>query len=140
MAASTRAGYSKRSLVDKLGIKPGSRIALLQAPDDYATTLGTLPANVTVEETIDQPLAFVQFFTRERAELEAHFPRLKAALQYQGKLWISWPKRAAQVPTDLNENIVREIGLAHGLVDVKVAAIDATWSGLQFVYRVKDRR
>jgi hypothetical protein len=137
---SGRAGYSKRSLVDKLGIKAGCRLAILQAPAGYTALLGDLPADVVIDETMSQPLAFIHFFTASRADLETNFPRLKAALMQNGKLWISWPKRAAKVATDLDENIVREIGLANGLVDVKVAAMDATWSGLQFVYRLKDRR
>ena len=134
-----RAGYSARPLAAKLGIKPGQRIAILQPPPNYSTILGELPVNVEQVATLQPALDLIHFFTVSRAELEGIFPQLKQALALNGKLWISWPKRAAKVPTDLDENVVRQIGLDNGLVDVKVAAIDLVWSGLQFVYRLKDR-
>lgn len=133
------AGYSKRSLVEKLGIKPGANIIILHAPDEYDTTLGELPADVNVASALGSQLDFIQFFTKEREELAANFPALKQALMHDGQLWISWPKKSAKVPTDLDENIIRDIGLQNGLVDVKVIAVDEVWSGLKFVYRVKDR-
>ncbi len=114
-------------------------MAILNPPSDYPSTLGPLPKNATTVEKLRGPLDFIHLFTGSREELEAEFPRLKAALSPGGLLWISWPKGASKVKTDLNENVVREIGLANGLVDVKVAAIDATWSGLKFVYRLQDR-
>jgi hypothetical protein len=134
------AGYSKKSLVTKLGIKPGTRIHFAKPPPNYDRTLGELPAAVEIADKLDDSLDFVQFFTQERTELEAEFPVLKQAIAYDGSLWISWPKKASKVKTDLNENIVREVGLANGLVDVKVCAVDEIWSGLKFVYRVKDRK
>ncbi len=133
------AGYSGTPLIKKLGIKPGYKIIILNAPDNYAATLGPLPDDVTQPNTLDALLDFIHFFSKDRAELEAEFPNLKAALAYDGMLWISWPKKASKVPTDLNENIIRDIGLRNGLVDVKVAAIDTVWSGLKFVYRLEDR-
>jgi hypothetical protein len=133
------AGYSSRSLVDKLGIKDGCRIAILNAPAGYARTLGTLPARLRRARRLNGPLDFVQVFARERRELQRRFPGLGRALAPAGMLWVSWPKRAAGVATDLTEDVVRTIGLAHGLVDVKVAAVDAVWSGLKFVRRLKDR-
>ena len=133
------AGYSKRSLSQKLGLKPGFRLMILNPPPGYEATLGPLPAEVTVATELTGPLDFIHFFTKHQAELEAHFPSLKQALAKDGMLWISWPKKAAKVPPDLDENIIREIGLTHGLVDVKVAAVDQVWSGLKFVYRVRDR-
>lgn len=133
------AGYSGTPLVRKLGIKPGFVILVLNAPDNYAETLGSLPDRVTQSDTLTGRLDFIQLFTKERAELEMYFPDLKSALASNGMLWISWPKKASKVPTDLDENIIREIGLANGLVDVKVAAMDAVWSGLKFVFRVEDR-
>ncbi|MCB0155663.1 MAG: DUF3052 domain-containing protein [Anaerolineae bacterium] len=133
------AGYSKTPLMQKLGIKPGFRLIILNSPPGYAATLGPLPAEVTVAETLAGPLDFIHFFSQHRAELEANFPRLKQALALTGMLWISWPKKAAKVPTDVTDSVVREIGLANGLVDVKVAAVDEVWSGLKFMYRVKDR-
>jgi hypothetical protein len=134
------AGYSKRSLVAKLGMKAGSKVSFINPPDGYDETLGELPPDIAITESLKGPLDFVQCFVREKAALEAKFPVLKAALAYDGMLWISWPKKAAKVETDLNENIVREIGLANGLVDVKVCAVDETWSGLKFVYRSEDRK
>lgn len=134
------AGYSKRSLVQKLGIKPSTTIAILNPPPNYDETLGPLPDDIMVSESLADGLDFIHFFTKERAELEAQFPALKQALAFDGMLWISWPKAAAKVETDLTGNVVREIGLANGLVDVKVAAVDETWSGLKFVYRLEDRK
>jgi hypothetical protein len=133
------AGYSSRSLVDKLGIKEGWRIASLNAPAGYARTLGTLPAGLRRTARPRGPLDFVQFFTSERRALERRFPTLARALAPAGMLWVSWPKRASGVATDLTDDVVRTIGLAHGLVDVKVAAVDAVWSGLKFVRRSRDR-
>jgi hypothetical protein len=133
------AGYSSRSLVDKLGIRAGWRIAILNAPAGYARALGELPAELRRTPRPRGPLDFVQFFTRERRELERRFPTLERALAPAGILWVSWPKRSSGVATDLTEDVVRTIGLAHGLVDVKVAAVDAVWSGLKFVRRLRDR-
>lgn len=133
------AGYSKRSLVEKLGIKARGAIAILGAPQGYARTLGRLPAGVTRHATVAGPLDFVQFFTRDKRELQRAFRALERALSPAGMLWISWPKQASGVRTDLSEDVIRKIGLAHGLVDVKVAAIDDVWSGLKFVRRLKDR-
>jgi hypothetical protein len=133
------AGYSKRSLVQKLGIKPGTNIILFHAPDGYEQMLGELPPDVVVASSLGSAQDFIQFFTKEREELDAAFPALKQALAHDGALWISWPKGSSKLATDLNENIVREIGLREGLVDVKVIAVDDVWSGLKFVYRVKDR-
>ena len=112
---------------------------LINAPQDYPQTLGELPETAVVQKNLDTPLDFIHFFTTERSVLEARFPELKAAMKKNGLLWVSWPKKASKVPTDVDENIVRDIGLANGLVDVKVAAIDKIWSGLKFVYRVADR-
>jgi predicted CoA-binding protein len=134
------AGYSKTPLVKKLGIKEGFKISILNPPDDYETTLGELPAGVQIVDSLEKSLDFIQFFTREHTVLEHEFANLKNALAQDGSLWISWPKRASKIVTDLDENIIRDIGLAHGLVDVKVAAVDEAWSGLKFVYRVKDRK
>ena len=133
------AGYSGTPLVKKLGIKPGYTIAILNPPEDYHQTLGDLPEDVTYVNDLSQSLDFIHFFTKDRAELEAEFLNLKAALKPAGMLWISWPKKASKIATDLDENIIRNIGLTNGLVDVKVAAIDAVWSGLKFVYRLEDR-
>jgi hypothetical protein len=133
------AGYSNKPLVDKLGIKAGTRLLLLGAPAGYATTLGPLPKGVVQARTLAGAFDFIQFFTTRRADLERRFAALAKALEPAGMLWISWPKKAAGVPTDLTENVVREVALAGGLVDVKVCAVDDTWSGLKLVRRLKDR-
>jgi hypothetical protein len=135
------AGYSGTPLIKKLGLKPGQRACFLNAPEDFPKILGSLPMGIELIQRLPKTrsLDFIHYFTKERTKLEKSFPQLKAALNWDGILWISWPKGSSKVPTDLNENIVREIGLDAGLVDVKVAAIDETWSGLKFVYRVKDR-
>ena len=131
------AGYSKRPLVEKLGIRPGARVAIVGAPEGYESTLGPLPEGVV--PSLDPPLDFIHLFAVERAVLERGFSEMKPKLAAGGMLWASWPKKAAKVPTDLDENVVRRIGLDQGLVDVKVAAVDEVWSGLKFVYRLKDR-
>lgn len=138
MAAST-AGYSKTPLVEKLGIKEGQRLAILNESADYGKTLGRLPDGVVITTVLDGPLDFIQLFAVSAAELESEFQRLKLSLAPSGMLWVSWPKRASTADTDLTENVVREIGLRNGLVDVKVCAVDETWSGLKFVYRLADR-
>ena len=133
-------GYSGTPLVKKLGIKASTRIAILHMPDGYPQTLGSLPSAVTVHTTLEfPPYDFVHAFYEERVNLESEFNSLKLAIQKNGMIWISWYKKAAKIPTDLTENRVRDIGLAHGLVDVKVCAVDERWSGLKFVYRKHDR-
>ena len=133
------AGYSRRSLIDKLGIKPGTAIAILNAPKGYDRTLGKLPRHVRRSPSVAGLLDFIQFFTSEKRALEREFAKLARALTPAGMLWISWPKKTSGVATDLTEDVIRAVGLAHGLVDVKVAAVDGVWSGLKFVRRLKDR-
>lgn len=137
----TPAGYSGTPLPRKLGIKPGSRVAVLQAPADFGATLGELPDGVSVSGDVDAGagLDLVLFFTRSADELRARFADLSNAIHPAGMLWIAWPKRASRVVTDLTEDVVRSIALERGMVDVKVCAIDATWSGLKLVYRLADR-
>ncbi|MDR3576698.1 MAG: hypothetical protein P4L50_22775 [Anaerolineaceae bacterium] len=133
------AGYSKKPLVEKLGIKEGFQILISHPPVQYNLTLGTLPENVNDNPTSDTPLNFIQFFTKSLQDLSQEFPILKKRLRPDGMLWISWPKGSSSIKTDLNENLVRQIGLKNGLVDVKISAIDDDWSGLKFVYRIVDR-
>ena len=134
------AGYSATPLVKKLGIKPGYRIALLHSPAHYLELLGDLPDDVVIDHTIDGgEYDFVQAFYQWRADYESEFAALKAAIHSSGMIWISWYKKAAKMPTDITEDVVRDVALAGGLVDVKVAAIDAQWSGLKLVYRLRDR-
>jgi hypothetical protein len=125
--------------VQKLGIKPGAKIAILNAPRGYDRTLGKLPTPLARKALAAGPLDFIQFFTTAKRELEREFPALERALAPAGVLWVSWPKKSSGAPTDLTEDVIRAIGLAHRLVDVKVAAVDDVWSGLKFVRRLKDR-
>lgn len=135
------AGYSGTPLPKKLGIREESRVALLDAPDGFDATLGALQAGVTVQRDLrgDEPLDVVVLFARSRAELEGRLPAARDRIAKNGGLWIGWPKRASGVPTDLTEDVVRELGLAARLVDNKVCAIDETWSGLRLVWRKADR-
>lgn len=112
----------------------------LHAPPSYARILGELPPEAVLENRLRKNVAFIHYFTKDKGALARDFPKLKEALLRDGVLWISWPKAASKVPTDLNDQVVREIGLKNGLVDVKVAAIDEIWSGLKFVYPLKDRK
>jgi hypothetical protein len=129
------AGYSTTPLPKKLGIKEGAEVAILNAPEDFADTLGALPGGVTVRQRLRRPLDVIVFFTVRRADLEHRIERLRAALEPAGRLWIAWPKRASKVETDMTEDVVRDVALPLGLVDNKVAAIDETWSGLALVIR-----
>jgi len=133
------AGYSHRSLVDKLGIKHGASVLILEAPSGYAKTLGRLPKGVAVAKAPKPGLDFIHLFTTKRADLERRFGALQAALAPAGMLWVSWPKKASGVSTDVTEDVVRDVALAGGLVDVKVCAVDDTWSGLKLVRRLKNR-
>jgi hypothetical protein len=134
------AGSSAKPLAQKLGIKAGLAVVVIHPPRDYMRLLGRLPERVTVRERLDRGVDMIHAFVRTRADLAARFLSWKKALPHDGSLWISWPKRAAGVPTDMTEDVVRAVALAHGLVDVKVCAVDETWSGLKLVYRTKDRQ
>jgi hypothetical protein len=133
------AGYSGTLLPRKLGIKEGSLVALVGAPAGFDETLGELPPAVEIRRRARGPLDVIVFFTTRRAELARRFPTLARALAPAGGLWIAWPKKSFGVATDLVFLDVQEVGLAAGLVDNKVCAIDEVWSGVRFVIRLKDR-
>lgn len=133
------AGYSGTPLPKKLGIKEEHRVCFVNAPEAFGQILGELPERVEVRKVARGPLDVIVFFTKSRSEFERRFESLKRNLDQAGGLWIAWPKRASKVPTDMTEDVVREIGLPGGLVDNKVCAIDETWSGLRLVYRLRDR-
>lgn len=133
------AGYSGTPLAKKLGIKPSSRVSLVAAPADFVDLLEPIPDDVRIIDSARGRSDVLVFFATRRNELQRRFAKLANAITTDGGIWIAWPKRSANVATDLNENLIREIGLAAGLVDNKVCAIDETWSGLRFVYRVADR-
>ena len=138
-AAASAAGYSGTPLPRKLGIRPGARIALIAAPEGFATMLGALPDGVEVRSRLRGRFDVIVAFASGRAALLRRLDALTAALEPDGGLWLAWPKRSSGVATDLTETDVRALGLGTGLVDNKVCAIDQTWSGLRFVYRVADR-
>lgn len=129
------AGYSGTPLPRKLGIGPGIRLALLGAPDGIDETLGELPEGVRVARPGRGHADVLLFFTKERAALERRIATLERRIEPDGGLWVAWPKRASGVPTDMTEDVVREVALPRGLVDNKVCAIDETWSGLRLVVR-----
>ncbi len=134
------AGYSETPLLKKLGIKPDYRIILKNEPIAYLDWLSPLPKGVSViKKSSKDDIDFVHLFVLQRKTFEKEFLLFKKSLKRDGMMWISWPKKASKVPTDLDENSIREFGLANGLVDVKVCAVDEVWSGLKFVYRTKDR-
>ena len=133
-------GYSGTPLPKKLGIKEGASVVLVHAPDGAAALIAPLPDGVRLGRRIGANAdVVVAFFTR-RAALEREFDRLRRGIHDAGGLWIAWPKRASGVVTDITEDVVREIALAAGLVDNKVCAIDATWSGLRVVVRRENRK
>ena len=136
-AAST--DVSGTPLVRKLGINPDSRVGVIGGPAGFDVTLGELPRGVEIRSRARGPLDVIVAFFSTRRDLERRLPALKRALAPDGGLWIAWPKRASGVPTDVTDNAVRELGLAAGLVDNKVCAIDEIWSGLRLVYRLRDR-
>jgi hypothetical protein len=129
------AGYSGAPLPKKLGIKEGSVVALLEAPDDFEKTLGKLPPEVRLRRRAGGHCDLVLLFTKKMTHLERRFPVAVRAMAEGGSLWIAWPKQASGVATDLTQNKVRAYGLDRSLVDFKVCAIDNTWSGLRFARR-----
>ena len=136
----TMAGYSSTPLAKKLGIKEGSRIGLVNAPKNFRDELGELPDDVEFVKRLTNSLDIIVFFVFSERELATNFSRLAGKLKMNGMIWIAWPKKSSGVKTDISFELVQKIGLAAGLVDVKICAIDETWSGLKFVYRLKDRQ
>jgi hypothetical protein len=132
-------GYSGTPLPKKLGISAGFRVQLANVPAAVRAELREALADCKMVKQGDA-LDFVMMFTKSRAELTRDFARVAKLLAPAGMLWVSWPKKSSGVATDLDENVVREIGLAEGLVDVKVCAVTEIWSGLKFVRRLKDRK
>jgi len=132
------AGYSGTPLIKKLGIKSGFNVAFLNLPPNFSVEMD-LPPDVTLDPTGEEPLDFAMLFVKRERDLQKHFQQYAAKLKPTGMLWVSWPKKRSGVQTDLLFTNVQAIGLAAGLVDVKVCAVDDVWSGLKFVFRLKDR-
>ena len=135
------AGYSGTPLVKKLGFKSGFSVAFVNAPNESADELGELPEDTRlVSGKLTSPLDLIVLFVTSQKAMKSEFPKSAKKLASNGMLWVSWPKKSSGVVTDITENIIRDIGLAAGLVDVKVCAVNEVWSGLKFVYRLRDRK
>jgi len=129
------AGYSGTPLAKKLGIGTGSRVRTRNAPAGYATLVAPLPEGVEISPRLRRDVDICHLFTKSARELASELPSLKALVRENGCIWVSWPKRASGVPSDVTEDTVREVALPLGLVDIKVCAVDETWSGLKLVIR-----
>jgi hypothetical protein len=138
-SAAAVAGYSPSRLSRKLGLKPDSRVAVISPPDRYWDLVHPLPDGVMVAGPRAKRLDFAHVFVERRAELARALPKLLARIKPSGMIWVSWPKRASGVPTDMTEDVVRELALPLGLVDTKVCAVDEIWSALKLVIRVEHR-
>jgi hypothetical protein len=134
------AGYSKTPLGQKLGIKAGTKVVVLGAPLGYRKWLAPLPEGVSFHEKAIAGSAFVHLFVTERRILEKELKRLRKLLADAGTLWVSWPKKASGVATGITEDVIREVCLPLGFVDVKVCAVDETWSGLKLMVRRENRK
>ncbi len=132
-------GYSGTPLVRKLGIKEGFKVGIVNKPPNYNRLLSYLPEKVRESELGKRDLDFVQLFVTNRSECKKLILETNGKICKNGVIWVSWPKKASKIQSDLDENIIRDIALMEVLVDVKVIAIDKIWSGLKLVYRLKDR-
>ncbi len=132
-------GYSKTPLIKKLGIKAGYKARFINAPDYYLDILGPLPEDLTLLKSKRKLANFIHLFCKDIASFEKHFFKIKDEIEKDGMIWVSWYKKASKIPTDLNEDIIRNTALNLGLVDVKVCAVDEKWSGLKIVWRKENR-
>jgi hypothetical protein len=132
-------GYSGTPLATKLGIRPGARLYLHAAPENYAQLVAPLPPGVTTVQRIDAATDLMHLFATARAALETLLNRARRAMRDDATIWVSWPKKASRVATDISGDVVRELALPLGLVDIKVCAVDETWSGLKLVVRKSER-
>jgi hypothetical protein len=137
---SQMAGYSGTPLAQKLGIKPGATVAVINAPADYQQLLGKFASDVRFATRAGTDANFIHFFTKRRAELEKQLTRLRPKLADSGTLWVSWPKKSSGVTTDITEDVIRAIALPLGFVDTKVCAVDEIWSGLKLMIRRENRK
>ena len=133
------AGYSGTPLGKKLGIKPGFNIMLVNAPEHYFSLFTDLPADLIINDGASAPKDLIHFFTKQKDEYLNLLPELKQQIKPNGIIWVSWPKKASKVVTDITEDVIRNFALQSGLVDIKVCAVDEVWSGLKLVIPVADR-
>ena len=134
------AGYSGKSVVQKLGIKPGFRIFVDGAPDCYTEVVGEFPADVALAPRLTGSLDMVHMFTTRAAALRKRLPTCAAAIAPGGMVWVWWPKKSSGIATDVTENVVRDTAISLGLVDIKVCAVDDIWSGLKLVIPLDQRK
>jgi hypothetical protein len=133
-------GYSGTPLAKKLGIKAGTKLVTVgDVPDGYTSWLGPLPERATISGRGKAPFEAVHVFVTRRADLAKHLGHLRKTLEPDGYVWISWPKKASKVPTNVTEDVIREVALPLGFVDIKVCAVSEVWSGLKLVIRVSER-
>jgi hypothetical protein len=138
--ALTMAGHSETPLPQKLGIKPGLTVVTINTPKNYRRLLGTIPEGVTFSNRLRSDSTFVHVFIGKHSELANRLPVLREKIADAATVWVSWPKRSSGVPTDVTEDVIRAVALPLGLVDVKVCAIDETWSGLKLMVRRENRK
>jgi hypothetical protein len=134
------AGYSATPLAKKLGIKAGTRVRVSNAPADYPSLLAPLPPETIISNRISRDIDIWHFFTSSAAELKTQLPRLRRKIKLDGAIWVSWPKKSSGVPSSVTEDTIRTHALPIGLVDIKVCAVDETWSGLKLVIRKELRK
>ncbi len=134
------AGYSSTPLAQKLGIKPAMTVIAIGEPMNYRKLLGKVANDIKLSDRLKDNSNFIHFFTMRRSELEKQLPRLRRKIADTGTLWVSWPKKSAGVATDVTEDVIRAVALPLGFVDVKVCAVDETWSGLKLMVRRENRR
>jgi hypothetical protein len=134
------AGYSGTPLPQKLGIKPGLMVVTINAPANYRRLLGQIPDSVTFSERLKSGSSFVHLFTSRRSEMQKKMSILRDKISDNGAVWVSWPKKSSGISTDVTEDVIREIALPLGFVDIKVCAVDETWSGLKLMIRRENRK
>jgi len=137
---SAMAGYSGTPLPQKLGIKPGLTVVTINAPSNYRRLLGKPASKIKFSDRVSDGSDFVHFFSMHRSELEKRLPILRAKIANTGTVWVSWPKKSSGISTDVTEDVIREIALPLGFVDIKVCAVDDTWSGLKLMIRRENRK
>jgi hypothetical protein len=134
------AGYSGTPLPQKLGIKAAMTVVALNAPPNYRRLLGKIPSDVKFANRVGAKSNFIHFFTKDRTELAKQLKLLRKKIVDNGVVWISWPKKSSGVPTDITEDVIRDLALPIGFVDIKVCAVDETWSGLKLMIRKTNRK
>ena len=134
------AGYSGKPLPQKLGIKPGLTVVTINAPAKYRRLIGKIPDGVTFSDRLKPGSSFVHLFTSRQSDLQKKMSILRGKISDDGTVWVSWPKKSSGISTDVTEDVIREVALPLGFVDIKVCAVDETWSGLKLMIRRENRK